>query len=279
MTTAADVWSQVEPALDEVRAEYQRDSRTPWATVREQLSAALGSTAEPVRTRLFEWLDAMSDQERVELLTGDQLEGQVSAVLAGVDQESCDESAWWEFLSTNGPTWDGTAESWPAFREWFAYQAGQQRLTAPADELLAYLEPLGAADRVAAFARYGVTLPAPASPGGGGAEFGWVTAEQQDALGAGWGEHWPTELAADLATRWGEGWQQHPDEHKTAWLADLIAAGALPPGAAAPDAGSVLASLPAEIGSELMAEVPDLAELSEAEIAEVVAEVLRESEE
>lgn len=305
MTTAADVWSQVEPALAEIRGEYERDSQTPWTTVREQLSTTLGSLAEPVRARLFEWLDAMSDRDRVELLTGDRLEGELSVVFADTGGREGDaESAWPEFLRTNGPAWNGTAQAWPVFRDWFAYQAEQEWVSAPANELLTVLESLDVPGRVAELARHGVVVPQPAGTGAGADDVGWVTAAQRDALRAGWGEQWAPELTADLNTRWGDGWQQHPGEHKSAWLAELIASGALPPAALAaagpaPEAttgdptaeaipagateattgSAVLASLPADIGSQLKAEVPGLAQLSESEIAEVVAEVLRESEE
>jgi hypothetical protein len=102
--------------------------------------------------------------------------------------------------------------------------------------------------------------------------FGWVSESQRSALqallGAGWTEHLP----ADLSQRWGADWAQHPDEHKTAWLQDLIADGAL----AGPAPESAKPATYEQILAAAM-EVPGFAELSEAEAAEVIADALEKA--
>jgi hypothetical protein len=54
--------------------------------------------------------------------------------------------------------------------------------------------------------------------------FGWVTEEQAPVLADLYGEDWAQPLTWELDARWGSGWQGHPDEHKRAWLTDLVPA-------------------------------------------------------
>ncbi|GAB3450567.1 hypothetical protein [Actinophytocola sediminis] len=67
-----------------------------------------------------------------------------------------DEAAWHRFLPEHAARWDGTDASWDQFHAWFAYEAEQQGLAAPANGFLTYV--VGTADKVAAFAEYGVTI-------------------------------------------------------------------------------------------------------------------------
>ena len=76
-----------------------------------------------------------------------------------------DEDAWQAFLTANGPRWNGEDTAWQQFRDWFAYEAGQQGLADPANGFLAFVE--GRQDRIAAFAAYGVTIESPANAGKG----------------------------------------------------------------------------------------------------------------
>jgi hypothetical protein len=111
-------------------------------------------------------------------------------------------------------------------------------------------------------------------------------------------EHYESHLAPYLEQLWGPGWEQHPDEHKQAWLdqaltgletsyqdaaADTEVPEAAEAGAAAEavqgdeDAERAEAEQQvAEALAEALAEVPEAAALSDEEIAEVLAEVLAE---
>jgi hypothetical protein len=60
----------------------------------------------------------------------------------------------------------------------------------------------------------------------GGGPFDWVAGHHQAALTQHWGSAWQERLSADLDQRWGADWTAHPEDHKTAWLDDLIAGGA-----------------------------------------------------
>ncbi|MFI7680269.1 hypothetical protein [Actinophytocola sp. NPDC049390] len=72
-----------------------------------------------------------------------------------------DESVWVAFVAEFGASWNGAAETWDAFRTWFLYHAEERGVAAPATDFLDYAE--GESDRVAFFARYGVTIDVAAS--------------------------------------------------------------------------------------------------------------------
>jgi hypothetical protein len=114
---------------------------------------------------------------------------------AAGDGAAYDEQAWQAYLAQNGPQWDGTEESWEQFRQWFANYASEQGLGAPATELLDYLAAQPAAERIATFAQYGVTITPPqeaaaqqpAAAEQGGQETEWpvadeVSAEEMDSI-------------------------------------------------------------------------------------------------
>ncbi len=87
---------------------------------------------------------------------------------AGAEQEE-DQAAWNDYLLTNGPSWDGSPASWPAFVEWFVYHADEQSVGTSARLFCAYAAEN---DARAVFAQYGVTigLAEPAQPSADAAE-------------------------------------------------------------------------------------------------------------
>lgn len=98
-------------------------------------------------------------------------------------------------------------------------------------------------------------------------EFDWVLPEHQNHLAALWGEQWTDYLRRQLDYRWGEGWQSHPGDHKTAWFDDVFAELTQPQ----PEAEAAEEITSALTGA--MATVPGAAELSQEQLAEVMAEV------
>lgn len=232
-----DTWRWLQPALQDMRSGTDQ----PWDERRAKLLEQLGLTnaeQHPVVADLLHRLDTLPDQERTATVDSDSLDATAyELVQAHVpDDQSApaagyDDHAWQTFLATNGPTWDGTAESWPAFRQWFEHYAAEQGLAAAATALFEYLETQSVSERVATFASYGVTVAATAThetqPGSAGGEFDWVTEEQAGKLTKTVGADWQPPLNQELTTRWGADWQTHPAEHKTAWLADLIESGQL----------------------------------------------------
>jgi hypothetical protein len=161
-----DVWAWLSPALDGLKSVTEASWEQRRATFLEQLG--LTDAAEhPVVADLLHQLDESPDEERNATLSSDQLDtlayGIIQAHTAEPDDQGApasgyDEQAWQAFLVANGASWDGTAESWPAFRQWFEYHAAEQGLTEPSTALLDYLESQPASERVSTFALYGVTI-------------------------------------------------------------------------------------------------------------------------
>lgn len=147
----------------------------------------------------------------------DQLAAEVEGTEAGYDEE-----AWNSFLAENGASWNGAESAWDPFCEWFRYQAAQQGLAAPADQFLAYVD--AQADKVEAFAQYGITIGGslPAQPAEADGAFGWVSQAHREELAQRWGADWESVLSSQLDGRWGDGWQDNPAEHKAAWLDGLL---------------------------------------------------------
>jgi hypothetical protein len=169
MATADELWAWLGPPVRELRG----SAEWTWEDWSARLLALLGvNRAEdhPVTEELLGRLAEMSDDERERVLASDEIEQlaytvvqrQAEAAPTGVPADGAgddyDEAAWQQFLIANGPTWDGSAESWPAFREWFLYEADQQGVGRPTTELVEYLDNMAPAERISAFARYGVKI-------------------------------------------------------------------------------------------------------------------------
>jgi hypothetical protein len=116
---------------------------------------------------LMNWLDGLSDTDRAQLLASDGLLTQAYEVMTPAEADepadTYDANAWFAFLAEHGTRWDGTEESWDAFREWFAFYAAEAGFREPCDLLMDYLASKSAAERIALFAEYGVAIQAPAS--------------------------------------------------------------------------------------------------------------------
>ncbi|HEU5471861.1 MAG TPA: hypothetical protein VFV67_14515 [Actinophytocola sp.] len=165
MSVQEDVWNWLHPALQDLRSTADQS----WAQRRARFLEQLGlpdPAEQPAVAALLHWLDELPDEERTTTLDSDQLDAtayelvvtQVAEPDAGTDY---DEQAWHTFLATNGPSWDGSAESWPAFRQWFEYHAAEQGFGTVTTALLDFLESQPASERVATFASYGVTIATP----------------------------------------------------------------------------------------------------------------------
>jgi hypothetical protein len=81
---------------------------------------------------------------------------QVTALVPEDTAAAYDEDAWFAFLAEEGARWDGFAESWPTFREWFVYTAVERGFGPPAQQLVSYVE--AAPSPWQAMAEYGVQV-------------------------------------------------------------------------------------------------------------------------
>ncbi|GAA4416889.1 hypothetical protein GCM10023148_14420 [Actinokineospora soli] len=128
-----------------------------------------------------------------------------------------------------------------------------------------------------------------ADPADPATRFDWVPAEIAERLSSAWGQDWQTPLGQQLDYRWGEGWEQHPDDHKAAWLPDLVdellaPADEIPDQPGAPAEPAAATPEPAGAGDfsaediksavdEVLAEVPGAENLSEEELRQIRAQV------
>jgi hypothetical protein len=180
MPTADEAWAWLAAPVEKLRAGVVARPDESWQQRREDLRTELAAaTRDSVADELLTWLDELSDSDRSAILNSDDLAGHVyqwlTRQLPPEQQPAApptpapaayDETAWYAHLAQNGRQWNGTEESWGAFREWFLYYAADAGFTTPATQLLDYLQPMAAADRVTTLGQYGVTIqaPVPAEP-------------------------------------------------------------------------------------------------------------------
>lgn len=113
--------------------------------------------------------------------------------------------------------------------------------------------------------------------------FAWVPPESVERLSSAWGPDWQTPLGEQLDYRWGDGWEQHPADHKAAWLPDVVdellaPADDIPaqPGAPTPEPDGAAGFSADQIKSavdDVLAEVPGAEDLSEEELRQIRAAV------
>ena len=176
MSTPDDVWEWISKPLEELKKGYTDNPTQPWAERRQTFLQKLelsDASEDPVVEQLLERLDESSEADRNRILGSDELDSMAKQLVQehGASQEAAegeaayDEQVWQTYLEENGPEWDGTEDNWEEFQTWFAYDAGEHGLSTPAAELLALLTPQTAAERIATFAEYGVTITPPQEAG------------------------------------------------------------------------------------------------------------------
>jgi hypothetical protein len=183
MTSAADIWEWIRAPLDELKRDLSAEPDKSWETRRTELLEHLGlsdPSQYPLIEPLFQHLDEMTEEDRTNEINSGQIDsvayelaqqytvsqdaGQAQAAPAAAP--TYDEQAWQAYLTENGPAWDGTAENWDQFTQWFRYYADERGLGDPATALIDYLTAQSAAERITTLAQYGVTInPAAAQAG------------------------------------------------------------------------------------------------------------------
>jgi hypothetical protein len=112
---------------------------------------------------------------------------------------------------TSKPRWNAATGYWEIYRtdrqEWWAHDSGSDSWFDPVAQ--AWVPRVPVARDVE-----------PVTPVEG--PFDWVTDEQASAFRDLYGVDWVGPAAGTLAEKWGADWQQHPAEHKRAWLTDLL---------------------------------------------------------
>jgi hypothetical protein len=210
-----------------------------------------------------------------------------------------DPAAWNAFLAEKGPYWDGTEESWPQFRDWFAYEAGQAGVPGFAAAFLQYAQDAG--DRAGVFAEYGLQRPGAgtgdlAEPGGAAEDpAAWnAFLAEKGPYWDGTEENWPQfrdQFAYDAREngvgRSAEDFlafaeQQGKHEVFAQYGVPISGPGEPPgstPGSGAADAGELMQALDADILAPALAEAmsrPELMTLGEDRLRQMLAQVITE---
>jgi hypothetical protein len=161
MSNVEDRWQALYAPLQELKVE----SDSPWELRQAEFLDKLGLTEaeqDPVVEAFLSHLSDLTDDDRAALLRTEQADHLLYQLLQQAAPvpaaPTYDDRAWRSYLAKHGPYWDGTDAEWVPFRVWFAYEAQQLGLGGPALALLEYLEAQPAAERIATFAQYGVTI-------------------------------------------------------------------------------------------------------------------------
>jgi hypothetical protein len=175
-TTAVDeVWGWLYQPLQDLKQDHAADPDKPWDVRRAAFLEQLGLTdpaEHPVTHLLIQRLEGLSDEDRHSLLSADDIDTVAYEVVQqctsepGEDAGAVDDNAWHAFVATNLALWDGAAESWPQFAEWFVYHGGEQNLGTPAKTFADHVTGMSNEERISTIAQYGVTIATPATPAG-----------------------------------------------------------------------------------------------------------------
>lgn len=167
MSEVDELWNWIGPPLLALRQRRHREPTTAWhehfAEFLRELNIA-EADQHPVTRSLRDRLDAIPDAgDRDRLVESDEFERIAYRIIEDAVGGGYDEAAWHAFAATNLPHWNGAAESWREFAEWFVYWAAAAGLAVPATAFMEHAGPMSNDDRIALFAQYGVTVR-PAAP-------------------------------------------------------------------------------------------------------------------
>jgi hypothetical protein len=183
MSVLDELWEWIRSPLEEFEKSFTEEPDKSWEARRGEFLQQLGVQEpgqHPVTEQMFRHLDEMTDDERKTHVTSKQFEtvaygfaqqhaasqeaGQGASQASASSAPGYDEQAWQNYLNTNATQWNGTEETWNQFTQWFLYYAEEHSVTTPATQLIDYLNPLPASQRITELARYGVTITPPQAP-------------------------------------------------------------------------------------------------------------------
>jgi hypothetical protein len=183
MSVLGELWEWIRGPVEELEKSFTEEPGKSWETRRGEFLQRLGVQEpgqHPVTEQMFKHLDGMSDDERKTHVSSKQFEtvaygfaqqhaasqeaSHGTSQAAAASGPGYDEQAWQNYLNTNATQWNGTEETWNQFTQWFLYYAEEHSVTTPATQLIDYLNPLPANQRITELARYGVTITPPRAP-------------------------------------------------------------------------------------------------------------------
>ena len=155
MSTTNTDWTAITEAVQTMKA----GTALPWEDRRSQFVAdlpELDAAADYAVAEVLPWLDGMTDEQRAETFRGEEVD---TALVNLATEYAPDPEAWYAYVREAGASWNGLAESWDAFSEWFRYYAYEPGFGTYAEDLMADLGGRTNPERLAALAEFGVTLP------------------------------------------------------------------------------------------------------------------------
>ena len=155
MSTTTTDWTAITAAVQTMKA----GTALPWEDRRSQFVASLpelDAAASHAVAQVLPWLDGMTDEERAATFRGEELDTALVNLASGY---APDPQEWYAYVRETGQSWDGRAESWDQFSEWFRYYAYEPGFGAYAEDLMADLGGRTNPERLAALAEFGVVLP------------------------------------------------------------------------------------------------------------------------
>lgn len=183
MSVLDELWNWIRGPIEELEKNFTEEPDKSWETRRGEFLQQLGMQEpgqHPVTEQMFRHLDEMNDDERKNHVSSKQFEtvayefaqqhavtqetGHGASQAAASSGPGYDEHAWQNYLNTSATQWNGTEETWNQFKQWFLYYAEEHGVTTPATQLIDYLNPLPANQRITELARYGVTITPPQAP-------------------------------------------------------------------------------------------------------------------
>ncbi|GAB3431983.1 hypothetical protein [Actinophytocola sediminis] len=171
MPTVDEAWTRLSPVLEEWRRDVTDQPDKSWDERQAFLLNLLDLREpedDPAIAALVDHLRELPEDDRTQVLGSEELERVAYDLLVRhtpADEPPAaeyDPAVWNEYLTTNGPSWNGTDESWREFADWFLYYAGERGVTEPATALIEYLATQPVPARIETFAQYGVAIQAPA---------------------------------------------------------------------------------------------------------------------
>lgn len=156
---ADEFWSWLHSPLWNLKHSLTARPEMTWIERREQFLAELGqpdSQGHPYVRMLIMRLDEMSDEDRDSVLSADEIDRRAYEIIqqAGTFTDIAggyDAAAWNGYLIAGVTQWDGSAESWDSFKEWFIYYAVEVGLSEPAHDFVRYVDDMSLDDRIATF--------------------------------------------------------------------------------------------------------------------------------
>lgn len=157
---ADEFWSWLHAPLLNLKHSLTACPEMTWIERREQFLAELGlpdPQGHPLVRLLIMRLDEMSDEDRDSVLSADEIDRrayeiiQQAAAFTADIADGYDEAAWNGYLMASVAQWDGSAESWDSFKEWFIYYAAEAGLGGPAHDFVRYVDDMSLDDRIATF--------------------------------------------------------------------------------------------------------------------------------